>query len=65
LRLLKTGDFSGAQRIGFVEFVGIEKEPRAVRIDGASLKDFEFDRDSKRLRIKLENESAKEILLLP
>jgi alpha-glucosidase len=65
LRLSKTGDFPGAQRIGFVEFVGIEKKPRAVRIDGVSLKDFEFDPESKRLRINLENENAKEIVLLP
>jgi hypothetical protein len=53
-----------AQRIGFVEFVGIEKN-RAVRVDDVPLKDFELDRESEHLRIKLENENAKEIVLLP
>jgi alpha-glucosidase len=65
LRLSAAGNFPAAQKIRFIEAVGIEKEPRVIRVDGVLTKKSEFDFGKKRLRINLENENAKEINFQP
>lgn len=38
----RTSKFIIAQKIRFIEAVGIEKEPRAIRLDGVLTKKFDF-----------------------
>ncbi len=61
----RTSKFIIAQKIRFIEAVGIEKEPRVIRVDGVLTKKSEFDFGKKRLRINLENENAEEISFQP
>lgn len=65
LRLSITGNSAEAQKIGFIEALGIEKMPGEMRVDGKLVRDIRFDRDKRRLRIELENENANEIALKP
>jgi alpha-glucosidase len=53
------------QRIGFVEFIGIDKQPAAVTADGKVLRDMTLDAKTKRLRVALPNEGVREISLTP
>jgi alpha-glucosidase len=65
LRFRTTGNFGGGQKTRFVEAVGIEKKPREMRVDGAAVKNIDFDADTRRVRIRLENENVREITLQP
>lgn len=65
LRLSIVGNFASAQKIRFIEALGIEKMPSKMRIDGKLVTDIRLDASSRRLRIELENENAKEIALKP
>jgi alpha-glucosidase len=51
------------QRLGAIEFLGLDAAPKSVRIDGRAIRDFAFDAASKRLRVPLPNESVREIAL--
>jgi len=51
------------QRVGAVEFVGIELEPSAVMVDGKVTHDVRFDAKTQRLRVTLHDESVREISL--
>jgi alpha-glucosidase len=53
------------QRIGAVEFLGLDAAPSAVSIDGKAVHDAAYDAATKRLRIALPSESVKEISLIP
>jgi alpha-glucosidase len=51
----------GYQQVGAVEMIGLAAAPAAVHIDGQPAQDVQFDRASRRLRIVLPNENAKQI----
>jgi alpha-glucosidase len=60
LRIAATNRF---QRIGFVEFLGLDKAPASVRADGKVLRDAAFDAKSRRLHVALPNENVRGISL--
>ncbi len=51
------------QRLGAVEFLGLDAAPQSVRIDGRATRDFAFDAASRRLRVSLPSESVREVTL--
>ncbi len=51
------------QRIGFVEFLGIDATPKSVALDGHAAREVAFDDTRKRLRVTLPNERVREISL--
>jgi alpha-glucosidase len=53
----------GFQRVGFIELIGLAAAPAGVRIDGQPAQDTHFDVASRRLRIALPDENAKQIVL--
>jgi alpha-glucosidase len=53
------------QRIGAVEFIGVERKPGAVKFDGKAAHAVHFDARTRRLRVDLPNESVKEISVEP
>jgi alpha-glucosidase len=55
----------GYQRVGAVEFVGLQAAPGSVRIDGKPVRDLRFDAATHRLRIPLPDDNVKEVLLGP
>ena len=65
LRLTQTGNFTAAQKIKFIESVGLDKKSSGVSIDGKKSNNFEFDAGKKRLRISLPDREPKEISILP
>ena len=52
------------QRIGFVEFLGVDASPKVVKLDGQVARDATFDAASKRLRVTLPTENVREISLI-
>lgn len=50
------------QRVGAVEFLGIDATPSAVTIDGKSVTDAAYDPVTKRLLVSLSSESIKEVV---
>jgi alpha-glucosidase len=54
---------AGYQRVGAVEFLGIDKPPAAIRIDGKPVEDAHFDPATRRLRIPLPDENVRRIEL--
>ncbi len=65
LRLTQNGSFAAAQKIKFIESLGLDKKPSAVSIDGKTSKDFDFDAKKKRLQIALSDGEPKEIAIIP
>jgi len=63
LRLNKVGSFAG-QKVRFIEAIGIAKRPSAIVIDGKPSAEFEFDANTKRLRISI-SDQTNEIALRP
>jgi alpha-glucosidase len=53
----------GWQKLGGIEFVGVGKAPAAVRIDGKSAHDVQFDAATHRLRVALPHENVREVTL--
>jgi len=51
------------QRLGALEFLGLDAPPKSVRIDGRATRDFAFDAASKRLHVTLPSEAVREIVL--
>ena len=51
------------QRIGFVEFLGLDAAPKRVSIDGRIVRDFSFDAATRRLRVGTSGDNVREILL--
>ena len=51
------------QRIGFVEFLGVEAAPKRVSIDGSIRRDFRLEAATKRLRVEISADNVREILL--
>jgi alpha-glucosidase len=60
LQIPKSSEF---QKIGFVEFIGVDAQPKSVKADGNSVRNAAFDAKTKRLRVALPDESVKEISL--
>ncbi len=65
LRFTRTGSYNAARTLAAIEFVGLNAQPQAVRIDGRAAKDISFQREEKRLRVPLPNENVSEIVLVP
>lgn len=56
---------AGYQRVGAIEFIGLAARPAAVRIDGDAVQDVTVDAATRRLRVALPSEEAKQVLLVP
>jgi alpha-glucosidase len=54
----------GWQKLGAVEFVGVEKAPASVRIDGKSAREVQFDASTHRLHVALPDENLRSISLV-
>ena len=61
LRIPKSGRY---QRIGFVEFLGVDAAPKVVKLDGQVARDAAFDAAARRLRVTLPAENLREISLI-
>jgi alpha-glucosidase len=53
----------GYQRVGAIEFIGLEAAPGAILIDGKPVQDLHVDASTRRLRIALPDENVKQVLL--
>ncbi|WP_257385638.1 glycoside hydrolase family 31 protein [Tahibacter caeni] len=53
----------GWQKIGFVEFLGLDAAPKSVRIDGKRVHDAPFDAAARRLRVTLPDEHVGTVTL--
>jgi alpha-glucosidase len=53
----------GYQRVGAIEFIGLEAAPGATLIDGKPVQDLHVDASTRRLRIALPDENVKQVLL--
>jgi alpha-glucosidase len=65
LRLTRTGSFDAARALAAVDFLGVPSKPKSVLIDGREAKEVSFDRDEKRLRVQLPNQTVSEIVIMP
>jgi alpha-glucosidase len=55
----------GYQRLGAIEFIGLDAAPAGVRIDGEPARDARFDAAAHRLRVVLPDEGVKQVVLGP
>ena len=51
------------QRIRFVEFLGVDAKPASITLDGKPLRDIAFDAQTRRVRVALPDESARELVI--
>ncbi|MDQ1613178.1 MAG: alpha-glucosidase [Pyrinomonadaceae bacterium] len=59
------GDFTGARPVSLIEVLGIGDKPKEVRLDGREVKNFSFDRATRRLSLPLPQAGASEITFVP
>ncbi len=62
---IQSGKQAGFQRIGAVEFVGLDAAPKSVSIDGTVVTDSVFDAKTKRLRVMLPKRDVKQVSWSP
>ncbi|MDQ1559654.1 MAG: alpha-glucosidase [Pyrinomonadaceae bacterium] len=59
------GDFGGARRVSLVEVLGIGEKPKEIRLDGREVRNYSYDRDTRRLSLPLPDAGASEITIIP
>ncbi|MGI8997002.1 MAG: hypothetical protein ACR2GW_10095, partial [Pyrinomonadaceae bacterium] len=62
---LKHLGYEAGRPVAFIELVGVAVRPKEVRADGREVTDISFDKDAKRLRFKLPEQGASEIVIVP
>jgi alpha-glucosidase len=55
----------GYQRVGAIEFIGLQAAPAGVRIDGKAVPEAKFDAAARRLRIPFPDENVGQVVLGP
>ncbi|MDQ3755903.1 MAG: DUF4968 domain-containing protein [Acidobacteriota bacterium] len=62
---LKHLGYEAGRPVTFIELSGVATKPKEIRADGREVKDISFDKDAKRLRFKLPEQGASEIVIVP